>query len=97
VTRLHSISALVLLGAVGGLIAVARAANEPELFRKGVAVAALVLTQGAVGYWQYFTGVPVLLVAVHITLASLTWITIVRLDLSVDTVGLPAKVRERVP
>ena len=36
----------------------------------------LLVAQGAVGYWQYFTGVPVLLVALHITLASITWIQI---------------------
>ena len=39
----------------------------------------LLVAQGAVGYWQYFTGVPVQLVAVYITLASITWIQIVRL------------------
>ncbi len=38
--------------------------------------------QGTVGYIQYFTGVPVLLVGVHILLASLMWIEIVRLHLS---------------
>ena len=42
-------------------------------------VMGLLVTQGAVGYWQYFTGVPVLLVGIHITLASLTWIQVVRL------------------
>ena len=42
-------------------------------------VMTLLVAQGAVGYWQYFTGVPVLLVGIHITLASLTWIQIVKL------------------
>ncbi len=41
------------------------------------------MTQGVVGYTQYFTGVPVLLVGIHIFLASLTWISIVRLHLHV--------------
>ena len=46
----------------------------------------LLFAQGAVGYWQYFTGVPVQLVAVHITLASITWIQLVRLAWQVEQV-----------
>ena len=37
------------------------------------------LLQGAVGYTQYFTGVPELLVGVHIALATFFWIVTVRL------------------
>jgi cytochrome c oxidase assembly protein subunit 15 len=37
--------------------------------------------QGAVGYAQYFTGVPALLVGIHIVGALAVWIAAVRLNL----------------
>lgn len=82
VTRLHSITAILLLSAVAGLVWMARSADHLDVLRPAALVAGLLVAQGAVGYWQYFAGVPVLLVAVHITLASITWIQIVRLDLA---------------
>ena len=45
-------------------------------------VALLLVAQGTVGYVQYFTGVPVVLVGIHLLLASLTWIEIVGLHLA---------------
>ena len=70
--------------------------------RRAQIVAGLLVLQGTVGYWQYFAGVPVLLVGVHITLASLAWINIVRLHLSVvqrPTIGpsLPSSWDDRPP
>jgi cytochrome c oxidase assembly protein subunit 15 len=56
-------------------------------------VTGLVVAQGVVGYWQYFAGVPVLLVAVHILLASLAWIHIVRLDLEARLITAPSNAR----
>jgi cytochrome c oxidase assembly protein subunit 15 len=41
-----------------------------------------VLLQGVLGYVQYFTGVPELLVAAHMLGSSLMWIAVVRLALS---------------
>ncbi|MYK73028.1 MAG: hypothetical protein F4017_00295 [Acidimicrobiaceae bacterium] len=41
-------------------------------------IAVLLVVQGAVGYTQYFTGVPVVLVGIHVALASITWIEIVK-------------------
>lgn len=79
VTRLHSITALLLLAAVAAVWWQARAT---PVARPAAIVGAMLVAQGALGYWQYFAGVPVLLVAVHITLASITWIHIVRLDLA---------------
>ncbi|MEQ8842765.1 MAG: COX15/CtaA family protein [Acidimicrobiales bacterium] len=80
VTRIHSVTALALILAVIRLVWVARNRHHGELIRPAAIVSTLLIAQAAVGYWQYFTGVPVLLVAVHITLASITWIHIVRLD-----------------
>jgi cytochrome c oxidase assembly protein subunit 15 len=40
------------------------------------------VTQGTVGYVQYFTGVPAWLVAIHIGLAALVWALTLRFALS---------------
>ena len=82
VTRIHSITAILLLTAVAGLVWMARSAGHVDVLAPAALVAGLLVAQGLVGYWQYFAGVPVLLVAVHVTLASITWIQIVRLDLA---------------
>lgn len=82
VARIHAVIAITLLVVVVLMWRLTSQAGLTEVTRRAAVVAALVVTQGAVGYWQYFTGVPVLLVAVHLALASLTWINIVRLQLA---------------
>jgi len=82
VTRIHSIVAISLLVLVIAVLRKAVQAERADVRQRALAVATLLLTQGAIGYLQYFTGVPVLLVAVHLTLATLAWIAIVRLELA---------------
>ena len=77
VARIHSIVALILLGMVVWTWWRLRASGSTGHVRMG-RIAVLLAVQGAVGYTQYFTGVPVLLVGVHVTLASITWIEIVK-------------------
>ena len=77
VARIHSIVALILLGMVVWTWWRLRASGSAGHVRMG-RIAVLLAVQGAVGYTQYFTGVPVLLVGVHVTLASITWIEIVK-------------------
>ena len=47
--------------------------------RLGWVLLGLILAQGAVGYTQYFNGLPAGLVWVHVTGAVLIWITALRL------------------
>ena len=77
VARVHSVVAMVLLGLV--LLAWRRlhAAGSEAHLRMG-RVALLLTVQGLVGYTQYFSGVPALLVGVHVALASIIWIEIVK-------------------
>jgi cytochrome c oxidase assembly protein subunit 15 len=42
----------------------------------------VLLAQAVLGYWQYFTGVPELLVAFHVLGAALVWIAVLRLWMS---------------
>ncbi|MYH92967.1 MAG: heme A synthase [Acidimicrobiaceae bacterium] len=77
VARVHSIVALALLGMVVWTWWRLRASSSGGHVRMG-RIAALLVVQGAIGYTQYFTGVPVLLVGIHVALASITWIEIVK-------------------
>ncbi len=77
VARIHSIIALILLGMVVWTWWRLRTARSVDRARMG-RVAVLLAVQGAVGYTQYFAGVPALLVGIHVALASVTWIEIVK-------------------
>lgn len=54
--------------------------------KKSIKVFAVIaLAQGGIGYIQYFTGIPEILVAAHLLGATLVWITAWRIRLSVIT------------
>ncbi len=82
VTRVHSILALVLIGLVALVYVHAHQEGLSTTRRRAAVTAALLVGQAIIGYGQYFLGVPVLMVGVHVTLASLGWINLVRLHLS---------------
>ncbi len=83
VTRIHSIVALCFLGVV--VLAWFRFRREHRATARGLErLASLLVLQAVVGYTQYFAGVPALLVGVHVALASVAWILVVRV---VSTAG----------
>ena len=53
-----------------------------SVIRAGEVMLVALVTQGTVGYVQYFTGVPAWLVAIHIGLAALVWALTLRFALS---------------
>lgn len=57
--------------------------------RRTAELMAVLLAQGAVGYVQYLTELPEVLVWLHLLGAALTWIAVLRLLLSVRERGLP--------
>jgi cytochrome c oxidase assembly protein subunit 15 len=74
VARLHGISVMVLLALVLATLWRLRRDGAPEaLLRRGELLLVVLVAQAAVGYVQYFTGVPVLLVGVHIAGATAVW------------------------
>jgi cytochrome c oxidase assembly protein subunit 15 len=79
VTRLHTDAVWVLVGLV--LAALLLTWSTP-LRRWGGLLAALVAAQGALGYWQYFHGVPPLAVAFHVAGATALFTTAVWLQLT---------------
>ncbi len=77
VARVHSLIAIALLALV--MVAWWRLRNAGNSGHTSLArVAGLLTAQGIVGYTQYFMGVPALLVGVHVALAAVTWIEVVR-------------------
>ncbi len=75
VARLHGISVMLLLGLVLVTLWRLRREQAPDaLLRRGEILLGVLVVQAAVGYVQYFTGVPVVLVGVHIAGATAVWV-----------------------
>ena len=83
VSWLHADAVIILLGIT---LAFYVAQGTSERTKKTIKIfAALALAQGGIGYIQYFTGVPEILVGAHILGATLVWIAAWRIRLSVIT------------
>lgn len=79
VSRMHAAAAGLFLGVVVALLLVVHLRNTPTRVRRAVVVLGVVtLAQGVVGYVQYFTGLPEVLVGVHMLGASLLVVVLVR-------------------
>jgi len=80
--RVHGISVMLFLGLT--LLTVAllrRSGTRPETVRRATVLLAVIVGQAAVGYTQYFTGVPALLVGIHLAGAAAVWTATVRFQL----------------
>lgn len=83
--QLHGFAVVLLLAlVVTTLLLLRRSGAPPAVLRRGSVLLAVLLTQGAVGYTQYFTGVPVLLVGIHIVGAVAVWSAAVRFHLGLS-------------
>jgi cytochrome c oxidase assembly protein subunit 15 len=82
IARLHSISVIILMLLT---IAFYRRSELTALTKHRIGIFFLIsLAQGALGYIQYFLGVPELLVGLHILGTTLVWISAWRIWLSVQ-------------
>jgi heme A synthase len=80
VTQFHADIGWLLGGlTVGMLIALRAGKSPPTAVRRGWLLFALILSQGIIGYSQYFSGLPAGLVWVHVLGATLIWIAALRL------------------
>jgi cytochrome c oxidase assembly protein subunit 15 len=77
VARLHG-AAVILFGllTVATLLMLRRAGADAGVLRRGEVLLAVIVAQGAVGYAQYFTGVPVGLVAIHVFGSVCVWVAV---------------------
>ncbi len=86
VARFHSAAVLLFLGlTVLTLWRMVRVGAPADVLRRGEVMLILLLVQGAVGYLQYFSGVPTWLVAIHVTLAASLWAVTVQFALGLTT------------
>jgi heme A synthase len=87
-TQLHSDIGWLLGGVVLPLVLGLRLTRAPvQVMRLGWLLLGLLLVQGAVGYTQYFTGLPAGLVWVHVTGSLLIWIVALQLMFAVRDRG----------
>ncbi|MDQ6614289.1 MAG: COX15/CtaA family protein [Actinomycetota bacterium] len=86
VAQLHSVAVLLFLAfTVLTLGRMMQAGVPAEVIRRGEVLLVVLLAQGAVGYLQYFSGVPTWLVAIHVTLATALWAVTVQFALGLTT------------
>lgn len=91
VARLHGLAVVLLVAIVATLLVLVHRTRAPAgVAGRGRLVLAVLLAQAAVGYVQYFTGVPVVLVGVHIAGATAAWAVAVRFHLGLGGAGAPA-------
>jgi cytochrome c oxidase assembly protein subunit 15 len=82
VARFHGISVMFLLAVtVVTLWRLRRVGAPPDAVRRGDVLLATLVAQAAVGYTQYFAGVPALLVGIHIAGATAVWVAALRFNL----------------
>lgn len=97
VAWLHADSVLLFLGLTVGLLVTAHVASAPRRLTKRIVILlAVSLAQGVLGYSQYFTGLPELLVSLHVLGAVLVWIAVLFLPPALRTRG-EAPDEESVP
>lgn len=95
VVRVHSVIAWVFLAALLGLMWRVRSDRQAtSLYRATQPVLAAVVVQGAIGYTQYFTGVPAILVFLHIVGATALWCALVWMYLSFFTRPLEVPIEQ---
>ncbi|WP_254126766.1 hypothetical protein [Aquihabitans sp. G128] len=80
--RIHGIAMMAFLAAaIWVLVQLRRHHAGTALVSAGTGLLTVLVLQGAIGYTQYFTGVPPLLVALHVLGASLVWVAVLNLAL----------------
>ena len=89
VAWLHADIVVLCVGLLIGLLVALRATDAPERpTRAGTHLLVAFLAQGFVGYLQFFTAEPWMLVAVHVLLATIIWWATVSLLLATRTRGV---------
>jgi cytochrome c oxidase assembly protein subunit 15 len=81
VAWLHADVVIALFGLTAAFYILVR--NDKQLVRSIGVFTVIALAQGAIGYIQYFTGIPEILVAAHLLGATLVWIAAWRIRISV--------------
>lgn len=102
VARIHSLSVWAFLAVVVLVLRqVIRGDAAPDTIGRGRVLVGVVLAQGALGYIQYFAGVPEILVGAHVLGSVLVWMAALRFHLAltepIPTAVAAAAAPARVP
>jgi cytochrome c oxidase assembly protein subunit 15 len=90
VTRLHGIAVMLFLAVtLVTMWRLRRAGVDRTILQRSEVVLAVLVAQAGLGYLQYFTGVPALLVGFHIAGATAVWVTVLRLHLAFSVPAAP--------
>jgi cytochrome c oxidase assembly protein subunit 15 len=85
VTQVHADLVFLLLGLTTGLLVAVAATGGPQFRVRRVAVLlGVILAQGTIGFVQYATDLPVVLVGLHIAGAALVWIAALRVTFALN-------------
>jgi cytochrome c oxidase assembly protein subunit 15 len=97
--QVHGFTVVLLLAMVTAMLVLVRRAGAPAgVRRRGRILMGVLLAQGAIGYVQYFTGVPVVLVGAHVAGATAVWAAALRFRLGLvdrGSLATPAAPEER--
>jgi cytochrome c oxidase assembly protein subunit 15 len=89
VTRLHGAAAMVFLGMTGLVVlSLVRGGSPAPVLRRAEVLLVAIVAQAGVGYAQYFTRLPPVLVGIHIAGATAVWVAVLRLDLAAVGISL---------
>lgn len=92
VSHVHATAVQLFFGLLIGLIVAVLANNSNRIFlKRSLILLAVGLAQGAIGYIQYFTGLPWVLVALHVLGACVLWLSTLHLLALTVSPKLPAK------
>ena len=95
VSWLHADIVLLFIGMLIGMLVLLHVDDVPVLARRRAWwVVVFAVLQATVGYVQYFTGLPWVLVTCHLLGACLVWIAVWRLRLSLTVRGTPTAARQ---
>jgi heme a synthase len=85
VVRIHGAAMVLFLGLTLAVLWMARNGDAaPAVADRLRQLLVVLVAQAGIGYWQYFTGVPALLVGFHVFGAALVWIAVLRVWFSLS-------------
>jgi heme a synthase len=89
ISWLHADVVLLFLGLLVGLLVVLAVVHAPAAAkRRAWLLLAIAVVQGLLGYTQYFTGLPVVLVIIHVLGSALVWVTVLFIPAALRTRGV---------
>lgn len=91
VSWLHADVVLLFIGLMIGLLVSLYVARGPSAaIRRAWILVGVAMLQGAVGYTQYFTGLPEVLVGIHVLGATIVWVSVLSLPSALRSRGVAA-------